>query len=446
MDTECRRNIETEHNVEKLCKRKSIHASTKCSMVRHGCSTMMGSIGVDKVKKLVPVLEWLPEYKWKDYMYGDVVAGITVVSMLIPQSVAFAALAGVPTNYGMYTAFVSAFVCFIFSGSRHSNVGPISIVALMVAESTLKITRGEANAAEYSSTVICLSFVCGIFLILIALFRLGNVISTMLSDPVMSAVTCGGAILVVTNQAGIFLGISVPRYHTLFQAFKYWGYILTHLNEVHWQTLVIGICTMVFIVLLNTTNRKFKPRFPIPVELLAVIVFTACSALIDADGMGVKVVGEISSSLPKPIFPSFEGNATFGNVAVQSIGIAIVICVMGLSLAKTFCKTFNYDISPNQEVFAYGMCNLIGSFFMCFPASASLSRSSLLATVGAHSPIYNLGSGSIMIFVVTILSFLMRALPYTCLSSIIIVALKGLLKKLSRPKELWDIHRGDSLL
>ncbi len=262
----------------------------------------------------------------------------------------------------------------------------------------------------------------------------------------MSAVTCAGALLVLTSQIGGLLGITVPRYPQPLQFFYSWEHILSHLNEIHWQTAVIGVSTMVFILLLHAMNKKLEPSFPIPVELLAIIIFTAISVLINEQSMGVKVVGKISSSLPKPTLPSFNNDATFGDFAQESIGLVVVINVMGLSVAKTFSKKFDYYINPDQEVFAYGMCNLIGAFFMCYPSATSLSRSSVLAAVGCHSPLYLLVSGSLMLLVVTNLSFLMEELPYTCLSAIVIVSLKGLLMQAARPRELWEIHQGDSLL
>ncbi len=442
------RSMEDEHHVGNLCRERSNNTSLKSEMGIFFHSTY-NSVNISKFKTLVPIFEWLPKYDWKTCLYDDGMAGITIVSMLIPQSAAFASLVNVPTDVGMYSAIVSAIVCFIFSASRHANVGPISIISLMVAESATKlkpkITELDKEDA-YMEVVYSLSLTCGIFLILVSLCRLGNFISTMLSDPVMSAVTCGGALLVLTSQVGKLLGISMPRYNQPFQFFRSWGYIFSRLNEIHWQTAVFGICTVVFLLLLHAANRKFKPFFPIPVELLTVVVFTACSFLINAEGMGVDVVGDIPNALPKPSLPRFDHGATFSDFAEQSIGLVLVICVLGISLANTFARKFDYCIDSDQEVLAYGMSNMVGSFFMCFPTATSLSRSSVLAAVGCHSPVYQLVSGSLMLLTVTTLSFLMAELPYTCLSAIVIVSLKGLLKQTLRLKELWDIHRQDCFL
>ncbi len=443
--------VETEQYVGNLCRETSTLSS---STVRDKVTTFFHSayrcVSVDKIKTLIPVLQWLPEYNWKAYLYEDIIAGLTIVALLIPQSAAFSALAGVPTSLGMYTSSISAFVCFIFSLSRHGNVGPISIVSLMVAESAEKVAKHVTGLSEedaYLYAVLTLPFTCGILLILVSLFRFGNVVSTMLSDPVMSAVICAGALLVLTSQIGGLLGMNVPRHSQPFQFFYSWEYILSHLNEIHWQTAVVGVSTMVFVLLVQAVNNKFESSFPIPVELLAVVVFTALSVLINEKNMGVKVVGEISSSLPKPTLPSFNNGATFGDFAQESIGLVVVISVMGLSVAKTFSKKFDYYINPDQEVFAYGMCNLIGAFFMCYPPTVSLSRSAVLAAVGCNSQLYLLLSGSLILLVITKLSYLMEELPYTCLSAIVLVSLKEPLKQhTTRPKELWDMHREDSIL
>ncbi len=440
--------MENEHHVGNLCRERSTHVSLGSNMGNFFHSTY-SSVSISKFKALVPILEWLPTYDWKTCLYDDVMAGITIVSMLIPQSAAFSALADTPTSVGMYSAIVSAIVCFIFSASRHANVGPISIISLMVAESASKLQikiTGLDEGDAYMDAVYSLSFTCGIFLIFVSLCRLGNFIATILSDPVMSAVTCGGAFLVLTSQVGKLVGIEVPRYNQPFQFLQDWVYVFSHLHEIHWQTTILGFSALALLLLLQAVNRKFKPFFPIPVELLTVIVFTACSVLINAEGMGVDVVGDISHALPKPSLPSFDHGATFGDFAEQSIGLVLVTCVLGISLAHTFARKFDYSIDSDQEVFAYGMSNMIGSFFLCSPIAASLSRSSVLAAVGCHSPVYQIVSGSLMLLVVTTLSFLMVALPYTCLSAIIIVSLKGLLKQTLRPKELWDIHRQDSFL
>ncbi len=438
---------ETEYHVGNLCRRKSKCSSSK---LRDKIGTFCHSTSsVAKIKTLIPVLQWLPEYKWKDCLYGDFVAGCTVASMLIPQSAAFAVLAGVPTNIGMYTASIAAFTSFIFSTARHANIGPITIVSLMVAESATRLIKDYTGPNEedaYLNVVYTLSFTCGIFLILVSLCQFGNVVSTMLSDPVMSAVTCAGATLVLTSQIGSLLGISVPRHPQPLQFFYSWVHILGHLNEIHWQTMVTGVSAMAFILLVQAMNKKYKYSFPLPVELLAVVLFTTLSALIDENSMGVRVVGKFSSSLPKPTLPNFDDGATFGNFAQESIGLVVVICMLGLSIAKIFSNKFGYYFDSDREVFAYGMSNLVGSFFMCYPSSTSMSRSSVLATVGCHSPLYHLFSGSLMLLIATKLSFLMEELPYACLSAIVVVALRGLLMQATRPKELWDIHREDSVL
>ncbi len=445
--SEC--SMENEHHVGNLCIETTNHPTSMKIDVTTVLNSTRNSVSISKFKKLLPIFEWLPKYEWKNWLYDDVVAGITMVSLLIPQSAAFSALAGVPTNIGMYTSVVSAAMCFIFSSSSRTNVGPVSIIAIMVAEAVTnllpKITGLDEDVA-YLEIVFSLSFTCGIFLILVSVCRVGNIISTVLSDPVMSAVTCGGALLVLTSQVGKLLGINVPRYSQPFQIFRSWAYVFLHLHETSWQTTVLGISAVVFLLCLHAVNGKLKMRFPIPIELLTVIVFLGLSALINAEGMGVNVVGDISKDLPRPSMPNFSHGVTFGDFVVESIGLVLVMCVIGISLANTFAKKFDYSIDSDQEVLAYGMANMVGSFFMCFPSGVSLSRSSVLVAVGCHSPMHQLVTASLMLFVQSTLSFLLATMPYACLSAIVIVSLRGLLKQAKRPKELWDIHRQDSLL
>ncbi len=381
------------------------------------------------LKKFIPILEWLPNYK-KSQLRGDVVAGITVATVLIPQGIAYALIAGLPPIYGLYAALVPQLMYAIFGSSRQVAIGPVAMDSLIVATgvSTLALIGSES----YIAIAILLALMVGGIQLLMGLFRLGFIVN-FLSRPVIVGFTSAVALIIGLNQFRNLLGVDFvqsDQVHILIvDIFKRISYFNTN-------TAFFGVVACVIIMAFRKINKK------IPNALIVVIIGILVIRFSKDYFIDVAIVKGIPSGLPGFSIPVID-------VALirELLPIAITLVMVGyleiISIGKTLeAKQDEYRIRPNQELIALGLSNVVGSLFQSYPSTSSFSRSAINEEAGGKTGVSAIVSVLIVVLTLLFLTPVFYHLPKTILAAIIIVAVFNLIN-VKEAKRLWTANNLD---
>jgi len=384
------------------------------------------------LKSFFPILEWLGNYK-KDWLKGDISAGLTVGIMLIPQGIAYAMIAGLPPIYGLYTAMIPQIVYAIFGTSRQLAVGPVAMDSLIVAAGVAALA--EVGSEHFIEFAILLAFMMGVLQVAFGLFKLGFLVN-FLSKPVISGFTSAASLIIGLNQLKHLLGIDIHRnnklQNLLFEAF-------THLNQTHWITFSIGLGAIITIVLLKKYAKK------IPAALVVVVISILIVKLLHLDQYGVNIVGEIPKGLPDFRIPHFDKEIMIKLFPI-SLTLSFIAFLEAISVSKAVeLKHIEYKVIPNQELIALGMGNIIGSFFQTYPATGGFSRTAVNDQDGANTPLAAIFSAIVVALTLLFLTPLFYYLPKAVLAAIIMVAVFGLLD-FKMPKQLLQYTKRDLII
>ena len=366
------------------------------------------------IKNFIPILDWLPNYK-KQFLKGDLNAGLTIGIMLIPQGIAYAMIAGLPPIYGLYTAMIPQVVYAIFGTSRQLSVGPVALDSLIVASgiSTLAV-MGTNNFVEFA---ILLAFTMGVLQVSFGFLKLGFLVN-FLSRPVISGFTSAAALIIGISQIQNLLGINIPRNNKIHLLLMD---IYMHIHEINWITFGIGVGSVLILIFF----KKFPKK--IPAALLLVIIGVVIVKVFNLNEIGVKVIGDIPQGLPIFRMPNFSKKIII-DLLPLAITLSFIAFLEAISLAKAIeLKHTNYKVVPNQELIAIGMGNIIGSFFQTYPATGGLSRSAVNNEIGANTPLASVFSAIVVALTLLFLTPLFYYLPQAVLGAIIIVAVFGLI-------------------
>ncbi|RMH80908.1 MAG: SulP family inorganic anion transporter [Acidobacteria bacterium] len=382
------------------------------------------------MERFFPFLKWLKVYNRQTFA-SDFIAGLTVAVVLVPQSMAYALIAGLPPVYGLYAASIPVIVAALFGSSAQLATGPVAIVAFLTFVSLSGFAKpGEEKFIELA---ILMAFLVGAVQLILGVFRLGFLVN-FVSQAVVVGFTNAAAIIIATTQVPALLGIKVEQKELIFQNVYE---ILKNLTNTNPYTLVVGAVSIVLIVGLRKVYRNF------PSALLTVVLFTALSFAFSFENYGIKVVGEIPKGLPFPSLPSIDLD-----LLDTLVGKAIVIALVGFmeayAIAKVIASQTKQRLDVNQELIGQGLANLLGSFFKSFPVSGSFSRSAVNFQSGAKTGMSNIVSASFVIATIFFLAPLLYYLPRAVLSAVVITAVINLIK----PKyfiHLWKTNRYDGI-
>nr|CAB3266194.1 SLC26A2 anion exchanger [Phallusia mammillata] len=413
---------------------------------------------------LLPILHWLPRYKLKKWLAGDILSGITVGIVHIPQSLAFSLLAGVPAIFGLYVTFWTVLIYTLTGTSRHLSVGTFAIPSLLTQAVVIRfvpeserpvmptaqsnfttIATGAMTTTNsaidtlfqtelddfYSRRIAVASALCllmGIFQLVFGVLRFG-MITTYMSEPLLQGFTTGAALYVVLSQMPAMLGIP-PQPRTGIGAFYLsWGYIFTSLPNTHIATLIISIFCCIVLLVMREVNERYsdKLKVPIPTEVILVVVFILASYLADFKGMwGVAIVDNMPLGFPVPRIPDVS---ILGSIVGEAFGVAIVGFALNISVSKFYAIKFGYVIDANQELVAYGLTNLIPAFFQCFPNAAALARCQIQVNSGGKTQVVGIIVTVILLLTILVAGPLFEPLPRSVLGCIITIGLVGVLKQ-----------------
>jgi SulP family sulfate permease len=381
------------------------------------------------VQNYIPSISWLKDYN-PTLLKGDLVAGLTVGVMLIPQGMAYAMIAGLPPIYGLYASTLPLIIYAFLGTSRQLAVGPVAMVSLLTAAGVGTLAEGGTEA--YIALAITLALLVGLIQFLLGTFRLGFLVN-FLSHPVISGFTSAAALIIGLSQLKHLLGVNIPRSHhvheILIQAWE-------NLGDINWITLLIGLSGILLILGAKKLNRS------IPGPLLAVVFGILLVWLFGLVNKNVAIVGEVPSGLPGMGLPSFNMD-TWKELIPIALAIALVSFMESIAVAKAIqSKHKNYKVVPNQELIALGLANIGGSFFQSYPTTGGFSRTAINDQAGAKSGLASIFSAVLIVLTLLFLTPLFYFLPKAILASVIMVAVFGLID-VKEAKHLWKANRID---
>jgi SulP family sulfate permease len=382
-----------------------------------------------QIKNILPVLDWLPNYK-KQELRGDLFAGLTVGVMLIPQGMAYAMIAGLPPIYGLYASFIPQIIYAFFGTSRQLSVAPVAMISLLIGAGVSQLA--EVGSAEYISLAILLALMVGALQLLFGLFRMGFLVN-FLSQPVISGYTSAAAIIIGLSQLKHMLGVNMPSSNLIHEII---GATTTHISGTHLITLVIGVVSIFLIVLIKKLNKS------LPGPLIIVVLGILAVSMLNLQETGVKIVGNVPEGLPSFSLPelSLEG---IGSLFSLALIISLVGFMESISIAKAIqTKRRNYKVSANKELIGLGLSNIAGSMFSAFPVSGGFSRTAVNDQAGANTNLSAWISAIVVGLTLLFFTSLFYNLPNAILAAIIMVAVFGLID-VKTPVFLYRIHRKD---
>ena len=393
------------------------------------------------LNKAFPFLVWLPQLKNPDILRADFMAGLTVALVLIPQSMAYAQLAGLPAIFGLYIAFLPVMVAALWGSSKQLATGPVAVVSLMTATALAPLVGGTANshpelAATYIALAMFLSFLVGAFQLSLGMFRLGVVVN-FLSHPVIVGFTNAAAVVIALSQLSKIFGVKMPGSSGDHFLHRIWG-VFQQLGSTHIPTLIMGVTALAAMWLLRKYARK------LPGVLLVVVVAILVSWAIDFEAVyHGEVVGKVPEGLPDLSMPGFSVEK-----AMMLLPSAIVIALVGfmeaISIAKSMAAKSKDRIDPNQELIGQGLANIVGSFTQSYPASGSFSRSAVNFDAGARTGFSSVVTALLVVVTLLFLTPLLHHLPQAVLAAIIMMAVINLVN-IEAIKHAWQAHKHDGI-
>ncbi|MFP8967359.1 SulP family inorganic anion transporter [Pokkaliibacter sp. CJK22405] len=395
------------------------------------------------LKRYLPILTWIGEYN-RHILGADLVAAVIVTIMLIPQSLAYALLAGLPAQVGLYASILPLVAYAIFGTSRTLSVGPVAVVSLMTAAAASQIASPGSDA--YVETTILLALMSGAVLIAMGILRLG-MIANFLSHPVISGFVTASGLIIAASQLKHILGIQAHGDDLL----TLLSSLASHIADIHWPTLFIGSFALIFLfwsrsflkpLLLETKlSARSADLLSKTSPVVVVALTTAVTWLGGLDSAGVRIVGAIDAGLPALQIPSLPGEA-WRELLMSAVLISIVGFVESVSMAQTLASKRRQRISPDQELIGLGAANVTSSFSGGFPVTGGFSRSVVNYDAGAQTPAAGAFTAVGIAIAALLLTPLIYFLPKATLAATIIVAVLGLVD-FQALKRTWDYSRSD---
>jgi high affinity sulfate transporter 1 len=377
------------------------------------------------------MVDWLTQYE-KTWLRLDLVAGLTTAAVVVPKAMAYATIAGLPVEVGLYTAFVPMVIYAILGSSRPLSVSTTTTLAILTGAQLALVAPGGEPAALLTASA-TLAFLVGIMLILAAVLRLG-VVASFISEPVLTGFKAGIGLVIILDQVPKLLGIHFDKGGFVENLIA----LVHHLPETSLATLAVGVAMLVILLGLE----RVTPRVPAP--LVAVAAGIAASGLFALQGYGVETVGQIPRGLPSFTAPSLD---LIAQLWPGALGIALMSFTESIASARAFAGPGEPRPQPNRELVATGVGNLVGGLFSGMPAGGGTSQTAVNRRAGARSQVAGLVTAGAALATLVLLAPLMGLMPLATLAAVVIVYSIGLIQpaefgailRIRRMEYLWAL-------
>jgi len=371
--------------------------------------------------RIFPFLRWSSAVTRKS-LRADLVAGLVGALIVLPQGVAFATLAGMPPEYGLYAAMIPAIVAALWGSSFHLVSGPTNAISLVVFATMSHIA--EPGSANYISLVLTLTFMVGAMQFLMGVARLGTLVN-FISHTVVIAFTAGAAMLIIASQVKNFFGLDIPRGTVFFRTFEFF---FTHLGEIKPWVCAVALATLVSGVVV----RRFLPAVPymIAAMLVGSLVALSLNQWLGHEVTGIHTLGALPGALPPLSAPHFHFD-TMRDLLTIAVAVTALALTEAVSIARSIGVKSGQRIDGNQEFIGQGLSNIAGAFFSAYPSSGSFNRSGLNFDAGARTPLAAASSAGFLAIVLLGVAPLAAYLPIASMAAILFLVAWG----------LFDFHR-----
>lgn len=397
-------------------------------------------------KRVVPMADWLPRYTKAD-LPGDMIAGGIVAVMLVPQAMAYAMLAGLPPQVGLYASILPLVAYSALGSSRALAVGPVAIASLMTASALGAVV--EAGSVNYVAAALILAALSGFILLAMGIARLG-VLVNFLSHPVISGFTSAAALVIGVSQLKHLLGIDVPRSGMFTDTVVA---IALRLGDTNLTAAGIGASTIVVLLFMRGPFGRLLARLGVPAAIVtpvtktgplaAVVITTLTVWALGLDGTAeVAIVGHIPAGLPPLGMPSFD-TGLWADLLPAAMLISIVGFLESVSVAKALASKRRQKIDANQELIALGTSNIAAAVSGGYPVAGGFARSVVNYTAGANTPLAALITAGLIAVTVVALTPLFHYLPRATLAAVILVAIINLID-LKTLRDAWTYNKADA--
>ncbi|XWS15044.1 hypothetical protein CRYUN_Cryun35bG0060600 [Craigia yunnanensis] len=378
------------------------------------------------IQAIFPILEWGRSYSWRKFR-GDLIAGLTIASLCIPQDIGYAKLANLDPQYGLYSSFVPPLIYAFMGSSRDIAIGPVAVVSLLLGTMLSSEIDPIKNAAEYRRLAFTATFFAGITQVTLGFLRLGFLID-FLSHAAIVGFMAGAAVTISLQQLKGLLGIKnfTKKTDIISVMHSVWGNVHHGWN---WQTILIGVSFLSFLLLVKYIGKKNKKFFWVPAiaPLISVVLSTFFVYITHAEKKGVQIVNHIE----KGINPSSVNQIYFsGEYLLKGLKIGVVAGMIALTeavaIGRTFASMKDYQLDGNKEMVSLGAMNVVGSMTSCYVATGSFSRSAVNFMAGCETAVSNIIMSGVVFLTLEFITPLFKYTPNAILAAIIISAVVGL--------------------
>ncbi|MDH5613003.1 MAG: SulP family inorganic anion transporter [Gammaproteobacteria bacterium] len=360
-----------------------------------------------KLSEIFPFLTWF-RLTTKESVKADFIAGLTGAVIVLPQGVAFALIAGLPPEYGLYTAMVTPIIAALFGSSFHLVSGPTTAISIVVFSAVSH--HATPGTPEFISLALTLTLLAGVYQLAFGLARLGALVN-FVSHTVVIGFTAGAAILIATSQMKHIFGISIPKGESFLHT---WVGLFNGIGQANYYLVVIAAVTIATALLV----KKFNTKLP---NLLAGMIVGSIFALLFKEYTdGIALVGEIPAHLPPFSTPEFSFE-TIRMLAPEAFAVALLGLIEAVSISRAVATKSSQRINANQEFIGQGMSNIVGSFFSSYAGSGSFTRSGINYDAGAQTPLSAIFAAVMLMIIVLLIAPLTAYLPIAAMGGIILL-------------------------
>lgn len=360
-----------------------------------------------KLAAIFPFLVW-SRLVTKESLKADFFAGLTGAVIVLPQGIAFATIAGLPPEYGLYTAMVTPIIAALFGSSRHLVSGPTTAISIVVFSAISH--HAEPGTAEFVKLALTLTFLAGVYQLAFGLARLGTLVN-FVSHTVVIGFTAGAAILIATSQMKHITSIPVPKGESFLHT---WVDLYVGLPELNLVVLSIALFTLLVAII----SKKVMPKSPY--LLVGMIAGSVLAYLLNDSSGSIKLVGEIPTHLPPLSSPEFSME-TIKTLASEAFAVALLGLIEAVSISRAVATKSNQRIDANQEFVGQGLSNIFGSFFSSYAGSGSFTRSGINYDAGAKTPLSAIFAAIMLMLIVLLIAPLTAYLPIAAMGGVILL-------------------------